>query len=630
MTVSLSVGSGRAFRVHLHQLVSTQAAAVLILLGVLDGDLSVVLAAAGAAGLLAMTWVRVRDRWAFQWLALLAHFATRRRTARLSNPSAILALTAPGTRLIRADLSGRPAAIISDDLGLTMLVELGTLPRLATLEITPPVRLQLVLTGAPAPVARAGPAAVSYRALGRDGPLAQHRAILAIRVPRQRDEPDEELRHAATAATRAMLRKLGTSAAGPLDETATVRVIADLACIEPETVLRESWTGLTAGGLAQAVFRCDPEPGAGLSARLLARLLHLPATTTTLALTVDPGPAATLLIRITAPGMPALETAARSLRRLLASERMTAHRYDGDHLPALTATLPLSTPLPAPRPGAAGLLPPQQNGPGLPRHPHHQDDPVLPRIPPEPNDPVLPRLPHGLMLGRNRQGRPVLIQPFRPGPTHLVLVGTGRCAQLIIFRALALGARVLVSTARPEAWAPLLRGLAGDESLTLHPPGLDTVPPGSQLTPVLLVRDDRPTTPPAGQQSSDEAGPEPGDEAAGGHSTTGTAAVASQASSRPWTTTMTVLAHPDADLAASADLLLLQPLTPDEAALLGTALDLGETAGLLSRMRPGMLAVVTQRAVRWAALTPTSVEKVLIGQPVRTIETQRNTRQVPL
>ncbi|MEU4559220.1 type VII secretion protein EccE [Actinoplanes sp. NPDC023936] len=577
---------------------STQAAAVLILLGVVNGDLGVALATAGAAGLLAMTWVRIRERWAFQWLALLARFATRGRTVRLGAPAAILALAAPDTRLIRVSLSGRPAAILADDLGLTMLVELGTLPRLATLETSPPVRLQLVLTGAPAPVARAGPAAVSYRALGRDGPLAQHRAILAIRVPRQGAESDDELRHAVTAATRTMLRKLGASATGPLDETATVRVIADLAGVGPAAVLRETWAGLTAGGLTQAVFRCDPEPGAGLSARLLARLLHLPATATTLALTVEPGPAATLLIRITAPGMPALETTARSLRRLLASERMTAHRYDGDHLPALTATLPLAPCPPALRPGAARALPPEQN------------------------DPVLPRLSHGLMLGRNRQGRPVLIRPFRPEPTHLVLVGTGRCAQLIVFRALAVGARVLVSTARPAAWAPLVRGLTGDESLTLHPPGLDAVPAGSQLTPVLLVKDDGPAEPSTARHEAGDPG----------HDRTGTAAGSSPEFGplQPWTTTMTVLGHPDVDLAASADLLLLQPLTPEEAAVLGPALALGETAGLLSRMRPGMLAVVTQQAVRWAALTPTSVEKVLIGQPIRSIETQRNMRQIPL
>ncbi|WP_433828056.1 type VII secretion protein EccE [Actinoplanes sp. CA-015351] len=553
MTGQLSVRSGRLLRVPMNQLVATQAAAVLMLLGAAGGGLAVTCAACAAAGLLTITWVRIRGRWVFQWLGLVARFAARRRIRALGDPPAILALVAPGTRLATTRLSGEPAAVLIDDLGLTALVELPTLPRFDSLDLDPAIRLQLVLTGVPATTTRAGPAAISYRALSRGDPLARFRMILAIRALRQGTEPDEHLRRALTAAIRKLRRELGTSAAGPLTETATVRVIAELAHAEAGAGLHETWNGLTIGGLTQATFRCSPEPGAAVSARLISRLLHLPATATTVALTFDPP---SLSVRIASP---LLGPAVQDLGRLVASERMTVRRHDGEHLAGLSGTLPL-----------AGIV---SGNPGI--------------------GPALPTINHGLMLGRSRQGRPVLIRPFRPEPTRTVLVGTTRCAQLIAFRALAVGARVLVSTDRPAAWAPLLHGLDGDESLRLHS---GQVPAGSPLRPVLLVQDGGP-----------------------GISAT-----------LPWVTTLTVLEQMDAGLAASADLLLLQPLTPDEAAALGPALALGETAGLLTRMSPGTVAVVTSQAVRWAALTPTSVEKVLIGQPARILALQRNKRQISI
>ncbi|MBB2945060.1 type VII secretion protein EccE [Actinoplanes lutulentus] len=559
MTGQLSVRSGRLSRVPMNQLVATQAAAVLMLLGAAGGGLAVTCAACAAAGLLTITWVRVRGRWVFEWLGLVARFAARRHIRALGDPPAILALVAPRTRLATTRLSGAPAAVLIDDLGLTTLVELPTLPRFDSLDLDPAIRLQLVLTGVPATTARAGPAAISYRSLSRGDPLARFRMILAIRALRQGTESDEDLRRALTAAIRKLRRELGTSAAGPLTETALVRVIAELAHAEAGAGLHETWTGLAVGGLAQVTFRCTPEPGAGISARLISRLLHLPATATTVALTFDPP---SLLVRVAAP---TLDTAIQDLGRLLASERMTAQHHDGEQLAGLAATLPLATASHQSGPSSHGL--------------------------------ALPVINHGLMLGRSRQGRPVLIRPFRPEPTRMVLVGTTRCAQLIAFRALAVGARVLVSTDRPAAWAPLLHGLDGDESLRLLSSTSGEPPAGSPLRPVLLVQDS----------------------GAPGIGVT-----------LPWVTTLTVLEQVDAGLAASADLLLLQPLTPDEAASLGPALALGETAGLLTRMSPGTVAVVTTQAVRWAALTPTSVEKVLIGQPARILALQRNKRQISI
>jgi hypothetical protein len=69
----------------------------------------------------------------------------------------------------------------------------------------------------------------------------------------------------------------------------------------------------------------------------------------------------------------------------------------------------------------------------------------------------------------------------------------------------------------------------------------------------------------------------------------------------------------DAGDAAGADLLIVTPLGAEEAGALGAALGLGEAAGWLARMRPGMVALINRRAVRWVAVTPTAIESQLVG-----------------
>jgi hypothetical protein len=73
----------------------------------------------------------------------------------------------------------------------------------------------------------------------------------------------------------------------------------------------------------------------------------------------------------------------------------------------------------------------------------------------------------------------------------------------------------------------------------------------------------------------------------------------------------------DVDVASRADLLLLQPLRPAEATLVGAALGLGDAAEWLTRIRPDMLGLVNRRAVRWTALAQTPIEAQLIGPPNR-------------
>ncbi|WP_229071813.1 type VII secretion protein EccE [Actinoplanes sp. DH11] len=558
--------------------------------------------------MLALTWVRVRDRWAFQWFGVRVRFVARRRTTRLGAPFALLASAAPRTRLTSANIYGEPVAVLVGDRGSTVLLELGRTPALETLLTgnDPSIHLQLILTGMPAPGLRTDPAATSYRALNPEDSLAQFRAVLAIRVPHDSAEP-------LPSAVRKMVRKLRDPDARLLDEASAVRATSDLAHAGGHPTLSEQWHGITVGGQQQATFRCDPGPGTGITAHLLSRLLHTPATASTVALTPEAG-TFTLLTRLAAPDEAALDQAAQALHQILASERMTAHRLDGAHLPALTATLPLAvhpatlnlTTHPGPPAGTS-----HPGGPSPALRPHDPSPADRHRPPPHPRpgdtssrlgDPALPALDHGVLLGRNRHDRPVLARLFRPRHTTAVLVAGPRCTQLIAFRALGAGARVVVRTNHPATWAPLRHALGGDD-LFLQPGTARSVPGGSPLRPTLLI--DETTAhpdpralpaPPSRPPASDSPAP-PAD--------------------LPWVTTMTVLDRADADTAASADLLLLQPLTEAEAAVVGSAVALGSAADLLPRMPPGMIAVISDESVRWAALSPTSVEKVLIGHPAQ-------------
>jgi len=87
-----------------------------------------------------------------------------------------------------------------------------------------------------------------------------------------------------------------------------------------------------------------------------------------------------------------------------------------------------------------------------------------------------------------------------------------------------------------------------------------------------------------------------------------------------WQATLVVrdeFTQADIDVASRADLLVLQPLRPAEAILIGSAMGLGEVAQWMTKIRPDMVGVVNRRAVRWAALAQTPIESQLIGPPTR-------------
>ncbi|MFF5213789.1 type VII secretion protein EccE [Micromonospora sp. NPDC000442] len=581
---------GRTTRFRSGQIVTTQVVAATLVAVPGRGPLATAATTLVVVALLAVTWCRVRRRWLHEWLVIGLGYLVRRRVTRPhSGPTELLGLVDPHAVIRPVELGDGPAPVLDDPGGLVALLEIGdpadlldagsrSLPPPASLlpvetDQTPPVRVQLLLTGTPAPVVGAGgAAAVSYRQL-TDGQLAgRERAVLAVRVSRAPGWPEEALRHTLGGTVRRLVRRLRPLTVRPMGEQPIRRVLAEFAHHDGRPV-RESWQAVRCGGLLQTTFRLSRWPG-GDTATLVPRLWGLPATAITVSLhTGTERPAATgLLVRLAAATPSELSEAARQLRRTVAADGAAVERLDGGQLAGLAATLPLALPG-APTLTAAGR-PEREVSFG-------RDD--LER--------ELPFGAAGLMLGVNRHGHAVTVRLFRPESTRLVLVGGVPAAQLIAVRAMALGARVIVQTARPHAWERFVRGTGGPGGpVPLTPPDRPVAgASGTPLAPVLVVLD-----------APAPAGPRPG---------------------TAWHTTLLVrdvLAPADADALGRADLAVFQPLSPAEATVAGNALGLGDAAELLTRIRHDMVAVVNRRALRWALLACTPIEAQLIdGRALR-------------
>jgi type VII secretion protein EccE len=572
--------SRRPLSVHSGQIVAAEVVLVALGLAALSGGPAGWLLGLPVAGVLAaLGFGRWRGRWLFRWLGIALRYGSRPRALPPGAGAAdLLTLVEPGARVVGADLGGRGYGLIEDEYGVTAVLEFGdpaslltdtpvALPSPVALLPASGVRVQLLVAGAPAPALRAaaGIPGTSYRQLTEGRVPAHQRALLAVRVLRdETGRSDEDLRRTLASTLRRLRRRLDQEQVPhrPLGTDATLAALAELAHHHPGSAVRESWSGLEAGGLRQATVRVPRLAGLRpeLAGQLVARLLGLPTVGTTVSLAAGAS-GAELVIRVAAPNPVALGTALQALRGLLGPAGLSATRLDGEHLLGFAATLPLGR---IGQPGPAGAL--------------AQARTDLPGA--------------GLMLGRNRKGWPVLARLVRAEPTRAVLVGGVRAAETLTLRALALGVHVLVHTARPYAWEPFLRAVSlPSDAIALVPFDRPVaLPPAGPLAPQLVVVD---VGPPGSHPLPGEAG---------------------------WRTTLVVrddLTAADLDPLARADLVVLQPLHPDEAALAGAALGLGAGHEWLARIRTDMVGVVNRRAVRFAQLSPTPLEQQLIGAPER-------------
>jgi hypothetical protein len=202
----------------------------------------------------------------------------------------------------------------------------------------------------------------------------------------------------------------------------------------------------------------------------------------------------------------------------------------------------------------------------------------------------------GMVLGSGAQGEPLSISLLRPTPTRIVCVGGLYLARQVALRAMATGAWVVVSTARPAAWQLLARA-AGEG-------------PDGQATPLVQIRRLTPVELPRASEDGPllvvhDGGPTPQE---------------LFPPRSPWQTTMYVLPylHPQAGTTANtADLVLLQRLPVGQAQL----------AGRIWRLPPPLVQQLTtlgdDQAIalghnlwRPLRLVTTAAEKQILG-PVR-------------
>jgi type VII secretion protein EccE len=349
---------------HCGQIVAVQVALAALAGAAIAGTPGAWLVATAAAGaLLGLGLGRLRHRPLYAWCVTALRYASRtRRLAPGAGPAALLALVEPTALTGEVDLGGERVGVVEDAAGLTAVLELGDTAGLlgeatllpapadllpAPVPETPSMCVQLLVTGVPAPALRvaAGLPATSYRHLTEGRVPAGLRALLAVRA--NRDDPgwtDVDLRPPLVGAVRRIRRRFAQEGvpAHALDAGALERALADLAHHDPAVAMRESWTGLR-GDLHQAsvLLRRRPDRRDEGAGQLLPRLLGLPTTAVTAALTAGPR-GGQLVVRLAAPSAAALAAAGMTLRRVLAASGATGIRLDGEQRDGLAATLPLA------------------------------------------------------------------------------------------------------------------------------------------------------------------------------------------------------------------------------------------------------------------------------------------------
>ena len=198
----------------------------------------------------------------------------------------------------------------------------------------------------------------------------------------------------------------------------------------------------------------------------------------------------------------------------------------------------------------------------------------------------------GVVIGSDGQGTPAVLGLFRPRAYEVVLVGGVWTAQLIALRAAATGARVVVETGRGQSWTPVAQAAGGGQPcVTVHPVGR-IGPQGASVTaPVLVLRD------------------------------CGSRPARSRLSPGPWQTTLTLLPFlgPESDrILAAADLVGVQRVQPQEAALVAKVLELpAPETGALSSLGDGVTLWSNRRSRMFVRGGPTAAEAQVLGQARR-------------
>ncbi|WP_204013250.1 type VII secretion protein EccE [Virgisporangium aurantiacum] len=615
----------RRRRLTLTQVVCWQLAATLVAVGLGADPVWLGLTVAAAALLLAPTVLPWHGRWLYQWIGVLLGYSWRRRTflAPVPGPGrpaddprrAFLDFVVPGAVLAEATLDeDEPVGLIAHPAGLTAVLEIlpddrtlfvgqeRTLPSLSSLlpaaENDPlPTTVQLLVQATPVPAepASAGLAPESYRALAGNRVPMTRRCWLTIQTPRTADHLDdrdlEPVLLNAVRRTRRRLRReqVPVRLLGRQESLAAIATAARLDVSPPgdggvyggrqarargPELGREGWNAWHGGAVRHTTCRVTRWPAGGWSVDQVA--LGLPASTVTVGLTVVRDPArsrhgetgAAVVVRVSAAD-PGVHRAA--VDRLVSQVRAAGgavDRLDGRQCAGLVATLPLGwVPHPAdgrPSGRAAATVPAEAL--------------------------VATAGGGGLMLGRDRQQRPVVVRMFRVEPTRVAVVGGLVAAQVLVLRLIALGARVALQTARPPDWQRFVQQTGvGPGCFVFLSPGERLPPPGGGRPEVLVV-----DIGPVGWRHLEPAG-----------------------DNRAVMVVRHEITLADQDLLTGADLVVMQPLTGPEAALAAPAVGAAHAESWMARIGSSMVTVVSNGVVRWATLDPTDLEQRMLGGVAR-------------
>ncbi|MRH88701.1 type VII secretion protein EccE [Nocardia sp. SYP-A9097] len=193
-------------------------------------------------------------------------------------------------------------------------------------------------------------------------------------------------------------------------------------------------------------------PPGRLDSEQLARLWVPASRGTTVAVRLRPGNSA---------GTVRLGAAWRLTARELPEEQLQPHMIsmNGRHLEGLLAQLPLAAP------GMDDTVPTRE-----------RDIAEIDSV-------ELPSAGCGQLLGSDDEGNGVAVRLVGQGISSVYLAGELYLAQQLVFRALAVGERVLLRTERPQVWEHLITTIGNPERLTL---AADTHESDSGYTAVLV------------------------------------------------------------------------------------------------------------------------------------------------
>jgi hypothetical protein len=195
----------------------------------------------------------------------------------------------------------------------------------------------------------------------------------------------------------------------------------------------------------------------------------------------------------------------------------------------------------------------------------------------------------GLILGTGQNSELVMVSLFRPEPTVAAVIGGVGLAQIVAFRALALGAALVIKTGRPSAWSALAQA-AADTRGAVEVVWPDRQPGwyGSSLRPQLLLVDG---------YSTAELGPMP--------------------TVQGWSTLITVreqVANRDAYMLGRADVILSHRLSVQESELVCAAVNKPDLVSALAALPDRTVAVIGRADIRVARMTKTEIEVQMLGR----------------